>query len=226
MKVALVDHMGEDRSILRAMLVSTGKDTADFGPDGTELSKRDKGRLNFLMRDKHASPFEHAVVTFYVECSLAVRSEWQRHRTQSFNEFSFRYSTPEDGVQFHLPALEDMRSQVGKPGAYSFEPLPEAEAKAFQDEFAALYATIATAYEGWLERGLAREVARGILPVNTITKFYATANLRNWLNFLVLRNSENAMKEIRLLAQQVETIVAGLFPGCYEAWLANGRPQI
>lgn len=224
MEARLIDSMGTDKSIIRAMLVSTDKDEVDA--DDGELSERDKGRLNFLMREKHASPFEHAALTFYVECSLAVRSEWHRHRTQSFNEFSFRYATPKDGLKFHYPAVEDMRRQKGKPGAYTFEQMPEDEAKEFVQEFEQIYDTIVKVYEGWLERGLAREVARGILPVNTMTKFYATANLRNWFNFLVLRNSPQAMKEIRLLAQQVEEQIKARFPGCYAAWEANGRQQI
>lgn len=221
MKVELVDHMGTDRSVLRAMRVSLGKD----GGEG-ELSEADRGRLGFLMREKHASPFEHCVATFYVECSLAVRSEWQRHRTQSFNEFSFRYATPADGLEFHVPAPADMRTQIGKPGAYAFERMDWSKALVFQDEFKAFYEYVEARYNSWVTRGLAREVARGILPVNTLTKFYATANLRNWLNFLVLRNADAAMKEIRVLAVDVERILAGLYPATYEAWVANGRPQL
>lgn len=220
MEVQLVDHMGTDRSVLRAMLVSTGKEGGE-----EPLSAQDKGRLNFLMREHHASPFEHCVVTFYVKCSLAVRSEWQRHRTQSFNEFSFRYGTPEE-LEFHLPELEDMRTQVGKVGAYTFEPMDAEEGEEMRDEMFTFYNYVSGVYQLWLQRGLAREVARGILPVNTLTRFYATANLRNWLNFLVLRNAEPAMKEIRVLAADVEAIIADLYPATYEAWTANGRPQL
>lgn len=221
MEVQLVDHMGTDRSVLRAMLVSTGKEGGE-GP----LSAQDKGRLNFLMREHHASPFEHCVVTFYVKCSLAVRSEWHRHRTQSFSEFSYRYATPADGLEFHLPELEDMRKQVGKPGAYSFEVMPAREAEWIRTGMALAYERLGEIYQALLDTGVAREVARGILPVNTLTRFYATANLRNWLNFLVLRNAEPAMKEIRVLAADVEAIIADLYPATYEAWTANGRPQL
>lgn len=221
MQVKLIDHMGTDVSVINAMLVSTEKNTLDE----RGLKDADRRRLNFLIRNKHASPFEHCVLTFFVECPLSVRSEWQRHRTLSYNEFSFRYSTPKE-LEFHTPTVEDMRRQVGKPGNYTFEPFDADESGAIIAEMEQLYATIAEAYEGWIARGLAREVARGILPMNTMTKFYATGNLRNWFNFLVLRNAEPAMKEIRVLAAQVEELVAATYPACYEAWVDNGRPQI
>lgn len=220
MRVELIDHMGTDASIIRAMLVSTGKDKS------RPFSDADRGRLRYLIANKHASPFEHCVMTFYVECPLTVRSEWQRHRTFSYNEFSFRYATPEDGVKVYIPELENMRTQIGKPGHYTFETMNEDDARE-----AVRLMSAATTFAQWhylelLDRGVAREVARGVLPVNTMTKFYATGNLRNWFNFLVLRNSEHAMREIAMLARDVEAIVGTTYPEAYAAWANEGGPQL
>jgi thymidylate synthase (FAD) len=222
-KVELVDWMGNDRTVINAMLVSTSREAANNADE--PLNEKDQGRLGYLMKNHHASPFEHCIAQFFVECTLETRSEWQRHRTQSYNEFSFRYSSPAK-LDMYVPPTEDMRTQVGKPGYYTFEPLPANEADAIREEMAMLFNTIEDCYNDWIERGLAREVARGILPVNTITKFYATGNLRNWLNFLVLRNSEYAKLELRRLAESVEEQIAETFPVTYKSWTDQGRPQL
>lgn len=222
LKATLVDWMGNDRSIINAMLVSTNRESHDN--ESIPLDDKDKGRLRYLIKNHHASPFEHATLTFYIECPLETRSEWQRHRTQSYNEMSFRYTTPD--LEFYVPPTEDMRTQVGKPGYYKFETLDPEVADEMREEMSMLFSTIEDVYTDWIERGLAREVARGILPVNTMTKFYATANLRNWLGFLVLRNSEFAKKEIRDLAQKVEFEICSTFPEVYNAWVDCGKPQL
>lgn len=216
------DHMGTDRSIINAMLVSTKRE--DRKNKDPQLDDKDKGRIRYLIKNHHASPFEHAVIKVYVECTLETRSEWHRHRTQSYNEFSMRYSEPT--YEFYVPPVEDMRTQVGKPGYYRFEQLDTEVAEEIREEMSFLFQTIEDTYRDWIDRGLAKEVARGIMPVNSMTRFFATANLRNWLNFLVLRNSEFAKKEIRDLAIQVEDIVKELFPEVYTAWEENGRPQL
>lgn len=221
MHVDLIDHMGTDMSIINAMLVSTGKD----GKARTEPNNADIRRLNFLVKNKHASPFEHCVVTFRVECPLTVRSEWQRHRTLSYNEFSYRYSVP-DELHAYLPEIEDMRKQVGKPGAYTTAPLSVVDAVHVQQMMQDIYLTTYNEYTRLIELGVAPEVARGVLPMNTMTKFYVTGNLRNWFNFLVLRTSEQAMLEIRRLALEVEALIKQLFPAAWTAWDGNGRPQL
>src|SRR5689334_6121690 len=111
--VDLVDHMGSDLTAVNAARVSLNQHSDEF-------TEKDAGLLKFLMRSRHASPFEHSVATFLVECPLFVRSEWHRHRTQSFNEWSGRYS--EYVPRFYLPNDDRPLTQVGKPGAYTFTP--------------------------------------------------------------------------------------------------------
>lgn len=219
MTVTLVDSMGSDLSVVNAARVS-------FGQTSGELDERDRGLIAFLMREKHASPFEHCVMSVHVRTSIAVAREWMRHRTQSFNEFSTRYSKVDDPA-FYLPEPGHVRTQKGKPGAYRFEtiddPAAVAQAQATMDE---AYGAAAAAYDRLVAAGVAREVARNVLPLGMETQFYATANLRNWLNFLSLRTAPAALREIRDEACQAEAHLQCLFPVTYSAWAESGRGQI
>lgn len=218
MSVTYVSHMGSDLSVVNAARVS-------FDRSSTELTDRDIGLIGFLMRERHASPFEHTSLTVLVDTPIGVSREWLRHRTQSFNEFSTRYAKVGE-PSFYIPPAEALRTQVGKPGAYHFEPLPPERAPEVQEKFDTAYRTALAAYHELLDLGVARELARNVLPLGMHTKFYATANLRNWLNFLSLRTDENALREIREEAAQVEAIVEERFPRSYQAWVKHGRTQI
>jgi hypothetical protein len=106
----------DDLSVVNGARVS-------FGTRRTRMEERDEGLIRFLMRDRHGSPFEHNFFRFHVKCPIFVTREWQRHRIGSFNERSARYS--EMPEEFYVPAAGDVRSQVGKPGAYRFEPVAD-----------------------------------------------------------------------------------------------------
>jgi thymidylate synthase (FAD) len=167
------------------------------------------------------TPFEHNAFRFHVRCPIFVAREWFRHRVGSFNEFSLRYAKATD--DFYVPEPEDVRSQVGKPGAYSFEPVSDQLAETTREQLRAVYETAYLAYEQLVELGVARELARSVLPVGAYTEFYWTVNARSLMNFLSLRNSETAQREIRRYAEACERFLEEKMPVTYAAFVANDR---
>lgn len=223
MTVQYVDHMGSDESVIQAMLVST--DTQDAADD---LIKQ-PGRINFLMRDRHGSPFEHTALTLYIEAPIMVFREWHRHRIGfSYNEMSGRYTVLPN--VFYVPGSDRPLVQIGKPGAYSFVPAePEAHAFAvgtIMDAHRVSYAT----YEALLEAGIAREMARSVLGVGIYSKMFVTLNARSCMSFLSLRTRHPdshfpsfPQHEINMCADIVEEVFAKYFPLTHEAFNKNGR---
>jgi thymidylate synthase (FAD) len=139
----------------------------------------------------------------------------------SFNEFSMRYAKATD--EFYVPAAEDVRTQVGKPGAYSFDPVDPELAERTREELAAVYDAAYATYARLVEQGVAREVARCVLPVGAYTEFYWTVNARALMNFVSLRAAETAQREIRRYAEAVERLFAARMPVTHEAFVANER---
>jgi thymidylate synthase (FAD) len=212
--VRLDGCMADDVSVVNSARVS-------FGKKIETLSAADKGLINFLMREKHGTPFEHNSFRFHVRCPIFVAREWFRHRIGSFNEFSGRYA--EFSPEAYVPALEDIRSQVGKPGAYSFEKVDDFVAISAREIIEESYNRAFVNYEDLLKLGVAKEVARTVIPVGAFTEFYWTVNARSLMNFISLRNDDNAQYEIRMLAKEVELIFADLMPVTYEAFMLNNR---
>lgn len=186
-----------------------------------EMGAKDAGLIRFLMREDHASPFEHNLFRFHIRCPIAVAREWMRHRWSSFNEHSLRYSTAID--DFYVPAAAQVRTQVGKPGAYTFEPVEADAAARAQDLLAKSYQEAWNRYQELLEMGIARELARLVLPVGIYTEFYWSVNARSLMNFISLRNAEQAMWEIRQYGAAVEQFFAGLMPVTHAAFEEFGR---
>jgi thymidylate synthase ThyX len=139
----------------------------------------------------------------------------------SFNEWSARYSQLEP--EFYVPEPEDVRTQVGKPGSYSFEPVDPDLAEHTRETQEAVFAEAYRAYEDLLERGVAKEISRNVLPVAIYTQFYWTVNARSLMNFLSLRNSETAQREIRRSAEAVEELFAARMPVTHAAFVSNDR---
>ena len=212
--VRLDDAMADDLSVVNGARVS-------FARRKEVMDESDEGLIRFLMRDRHGTPFEHNSFRFHIRAPLFVAREWMRHRVGSFNEFSLRYARATD--DFYVPEPEDVRSQVGKPGAYSFEPVPEEVAEATREKLQAVYETAYLAYQELVELGVARELARCALPVGAYTEFYWTVNARSLMNFLSLRNAETAQREIRRYAEACERFLERLMPVTYAAFVANGR---
>jgi len=139
----------------------------------------------------------------------------------SFNEFSLRYAKATD--DFYVPEADDVRTQVGKPGAYTFEPVSGELAEHTREELRKVYDVAYATYQGLLEQGVAREVARSVLPVGAYTEFYWTVNARSLMNFVSLRAAETAQREIRRYAEAVEELFARYMPVTHEAFVANNR---
>jgi thymidylate synthase (FAD) len=173
------------------------------------------------MRDRHGTPFEHNAFRFHIRCPIFVAREWFRHRVGSFNEFSMRYAKATD--EFYVPSPGDVRSQVGKPGAYTFETVDVELAERARGEIEAVYEQAYGAYERLVEAGVARELARAVMPVGAYTQFYWTVNARALMNFVSLRAAETAQLEIRRYADAVEMFFADKMPVTHAAFVANDR---
>jgi thymidylate synthase (FAD) len=212
--VRLDAAMADDLSVVNAARVS-------FARRRFDMDESDVGLVKFLMRDRHGTPFEHNAFRFHIRTPIFVAREWFRHRVGSFNEFSMRYARATD--EFYVPAAEDVRSQVGKPGAYSFEPVEAELAEHTRAELQRVYETAYATYEALVEAGVARELARSVLPVGAYTEFYWTVNARSLMNFLSLRAAETAQREIRRYAEACEQLFATHMPVTYEAFVANER---
>ena len=206
--------MADDLSVVNAARVS-------FARHKDAMDASDEGLIRFLLRERHGTPFEHNSFRFHIRCPIFVAREWFRHRIGSFNEFSMRYAKATD--DFYVPAPEDVRTQVGKPGAYTFETVEPELASSTRETFESVYRTAYAAYEELVEAGVAREIARCVLPVGAYTEFFWTVNARALMNFVSLRASETAQREIRKYAEAVESFLAEKMPVTYEAFVANDR---
>src|SRR3712207_4566932 len=137
--------MASDLSVVNAARVS-------FARRKGELDDSDRGLIRFLMRERHGTPFEHNAFRFHVRCPLFVAREWFRHRVGSFNEFSMRYARATD--DFYVPDEADVRTQVGKPGSYTFETVDAELAEGTREEIRAVYEAAFTTYERLVEQGV------------------------------------------------------------------------
>ncbi|NHN45416.1 FAD-dependent thymidylate synthase [Chryseoglobus frigidaquae] len=227
--VELVRASAHDSDVLFAARVSTqGEQTLEAAASGDEATARDRGLINYLMRDRHGSPFEHNSMTFYVQAPIFVFREFMRHRIASYNEESGRYR--ELRPVFYVPGPDRNLVQVGKPGAYEFLP-GSAEQLALVDAEVRASCTAAYAsYQRMLDAGIAREVARAVLPVTIYSTMYVTMNARSLMNFLSLRTKREGthfpsfpQREIEMVAEQMEQHFAALMPLTYESFNGNGR---
>ncbi|MET8702707.1 FAD-dependent thymidylate synthase [Kitasatospora sp. NPDC004723] len=225
MHVSLIKHAAEDRDVTLAARVSTlGGETRYV-----ESSEKDSGLINYLMRDRHGSPFEHSTMTFYVEAPIFVAREFMRHRAGwSYNEESGRYK--EIQPVFYVPDQHRKLIQVGKPGAYEFEAGTEEHRVAVRSHLSSAYSWASRHYWLLIDRGISREIARAALPVGVYTSFYATCNARSLMHFLSLRTKHAAAKvpsfpqrEIEMVAERMEEHFKNLMPGTYEAFNKHGR---
>ncbi len=199
-----------------------------FLSQSDELSERDEGLIRFLMRERHGTPFEHNYFKFRVKAPLFVFREWHRHRVgHSYNEWSARYS--QLAPEFYIPDTHTVLTQVGKPGAYTYESLYAqgddgmALANAFCDYLDDASKVAYDVYERALEMGVARQQARLLLPVNIYSEMIWTCNARSLMHFLSLRNAPNAQMEIREYAQVAEGFFFDVMPVTAQAFVDSGR---
>jgi thymidylate synthase (FAD) len=224
--VELVRASAQDSDVVFAARVSTAGEQSldDVGGDAT----RSKGLIAFLMRERHGSPFEHNSMTFYVEAPIFVFREFMRHRIASYNEESGRYRQLQP--VFYVPGPERRLVQQGKPGAYEFVEGTAEQYRAVVEATEQACRTSYGAYLRMLEAGVAREVARGVLPVATYSSMYVTLNARSLMHFLSLRTKHPEstfpsypQREIELVAEVMEARWAELMPVTHAAFQAAGR---
>ena len=224
--VELVNSSAFDSDVIRSARVSTvGEESLE---DVDTTSGRSVGLINYLMKNRHASPFEHAVMTFYVRAPIFVMREMMRHRTFSFNEESARYRELEP--EFYVPDGDRKLIQVGKAGSYTFEQGGPAHRNVVDMATRQAYSHAWTAYQLMLSAGVAREVARIVLPVGTYSSVYMTGNARALMNFLSLRTihedaayPSSPQREIEMVAEKIEEIWQEAMPVTSSAFNAHGR---
>lgn len=210
-KVELIKTNATDEDVAYAAWVS------NFAADARNRdTSRIAGLIRFLYTEKHMSPFEHGSFTFFVDTPLFVAREFMRHRTFSYNETSGRYRQL-DG-RFYAPALERPLIQKGKVGAYTFEPGTEQQHDLMMACHIKAFEVSWRQYEIMLANGIAKEVARNVLNLGLFTQFYATANPRNIMQFLILRNDKHALYEIRKVAEAIEAEFAATMPLTYQVF--------
>lgn len=214
--IALERVGGDDLAIVNAARVS-------FDTRSYTMDERNRGLLNFLMRERHGTPYEQVEFWFRGRAPIFVLREWVRHRIAEINEQSGRYDELPD--EFWLPDIDAVRRSVpgSKPGQYVYEPVEKALAIYTIEQLAAVGQHAFNVYHDLLERGVAKEVARTCLPVSTYSSFVWKANLRSLMNFLSLRNHAQAQREIREYAEIMERFIAPHIPVTWAAFEANGR---
>lgn len=213
-QVELVQSNASDDMVAMAAWVSNGLDQETRLEDKAKVA----GLIKFLYRNRHMSPFEHGQFTFKITTPIFVAREFHRHRTQSYNEVSGRYS--EMKPRFYVPSSSRPVVQKGKIGAYTFEP----DENVNQEVINVLMAGAERQWEDYLylkSIGAANEVARMALTINLFTEFYATVNPRNLMAFLDLRTDKQALYEIRDVADQMELVLKTQMPLTYAAYTSS-----
>ena len=226
MTVELIKATASDAEVVWAARVSTKGESSleDVAGD----AERSRGLINYLMRDRHGTPFEHNSMTFFVSAPIFVFREFMRHRMASYNEESGRYR--ELQPVFYVPGSDRPLVQQGKTGAYHFvDGSPEQYGVVVEQTQRACEQAYAS-YQAMLGAGVAREVARGVLPVATYSSMYVTMNARSLMNFLSLRTKREdshfpsfPQREIEMVAEQMEQEWAALMPLTHASFEANGR---
>jgi thymidylate synthase (FAD) len=226
MSVELVKSSASDADVIWAARVSTAGDKSleDVGADPA----KSEGLINYLARERHGSPFEHTSMTFFISAPIFVFREFMRHRIASYNEESGRYR--ELKPVFYIPSKERKLVQIGKAGAYTFV---DGTSEQFDLTVAAIKETCNLAYANYqkmLDAGVAREVARAVLPVTLYSSMYVTMNARALMNFLSLRTAREGshfpsypQREIEMVAEKMEAHFAKLMPITYGAFQKSGR---
>lgn len=204
--VRYVDHLGSDLRVLEAARLSYKSPSK-----GDEADRR---LLNYLFRMRHTSPFEQCNITFNIKMPIFVMRQFVRHRTFRLNEWSARYSEMAD--EFYLPSewrTQDTKNKQGSGAAVS-----SGASAHFSAVVSDLYERCYTAYKGLIDMGVAKELARIVLPVALYTEIYVNCDLHNLMHFLRLRQDPHAQQEIRDVANAMHKIALRLFPWTMEAF--------
>jgi thymidylate synthase (FAD) len=207
--VRLVDFMGGDQGVVDAARVSYG--------GASKGSEADKKLIGYLLKHSHMTPFEHSVFKFHVSAPIFVARQWFRHRFAAYNEVSFRYTEVKD--YFYMPEKwrgQDKKNKQGSSAAV------ELDQKILHEMFSKQIDAALAAYKRMIGLGVAREMARMVLPVNLYTEFYWTVNARSLMNFVALRADTHAQLEIQAYGEALAKQFKNLMPWTYEAFLRDG----
>lgn len=203
--IRLVDFMGGDNRVVSSARVSFGA--------VSKGEEQDKRLIKYLLEHAHHTPFEHCYFQFHICCPIFVARQWMRHRWGSYNEVSARYTQVKD--EFYIPSQFRGQDTKNKQGSVPTSSLNQkALIKLYEDSVEASYA----AYKKLIDAGVAREMARGVLPVCQYTQFYWSVNARSLLNFLSLRTDKHAQWEIRVYADAIAKIFQEKMPWSWEAF--------
>lgn len=216
--IELVESWGSDARIIEAARMSTNK---GFKGWGTPDAPGDEKLLRYLYEHKHATPFEMAGMTIEVQAPIFVFREWHRHRTQSYNEMSARY-TPLPDLNY-VPTVDRFFQDAKgnkQAQAFSMTELSRSDVETWLRSVQQVYHKAQAIYERGLQLGVPKELARLPVPVARYSRMRASANLRNWLAFLTLRMAPTAQWEIREYANAVGAIIADQFPRTWELFAA------
>ena len=208
-RVELVEHMGSDLTIVNSARVS-------FGKHKETLDEKDERLINYLVKHRHTSTFEHNVATLRFLVPLFVRSQHHRHRTWAYNEISRRYT--DVNIQFYEPEAfrtQHMSNRQASNIGELIDPTVVNRSGYEQPASKKIYhhhRDCLRLYNSLVEKGVCREQARGVLPQNMYTEYYGTVNLNNLLKFIDLRTHEGAQWEIQKVAEACLEIAEGLWP--------------
>lgn len=209
-KVELVDHVGSDLTIVNSARVS-------FGVHKTELDDKDKKLVRYLIKHKHTSTLEHCFVTFRVKVPLFIRSQHHRHRTWSYNEISRRYTA--EKLEFYQPNKFRTQHKSNRQASNENDLVdPLIDTTPASQLMKNWHTNSVEFYNKLMESGVCREQARGVLPQNLYTEYYASANLNNILKFIDLRSHEGAQWEIVQVAKAMRDILLQLYPETLAAY--------
>jgi thymidylate synthase (FAD) len=209
--VEYIQHMGHDLTIVNAARASTGKESTVF-------EEKDKKLLDFLIRSGHTSTLEHNLLTVRCKVPLFVSKQHMRHRTQSYNEISRRYTAEQ--IDFYFPQALRPQDKKNRQATLQedYNPTLDSTGLTASDSLQQHCETSLKVYQEMIDKGIGRELARMYLPQNLYTTYWATANLHNWMSFIEKRDHIDAQLEIRQLAQGVSQIIQELWPQAHEAY--------
>jgi thymidylate synthase (FAD) len=221
--VRVVDYMGNDSSIVQAARVSYGK--------GTKKINQDKNLISYLLSHRHSTPFEMNEIKFHIKLPIFVARQWIRHRTANVNEYSARYSVLDN--EFYIPNLKELKPQSKSNNQGRSGELNDNEKKNYRKIIADNSKSNFENYNTLLNidddgdfldknnKGLARELSRVVLPLNSYTQWYWKIDLHNLMHFLALRFDDHAQYEIRVYAEKMMDILKKWVPLTYEAFIEN-----
>lgn len=212
--VRVIDYMGDDAAIVQAARVSYGK--------GTKTVNDDTALIRYLLKHKHTSPFEMCEIKLHIKCPIFIARQWLRHRTANVNEYSARYS--EMPYEYYTPNQQQVQPQSSSNKQGRENHFTEATTNNIINQITQTSENAFAVYKDLLNplednKGLAKEIARTVLPVNFYTEFYWKIDLHNLLHFLFLRSHNHAQYEIREYANCILNIVKIWVPITYQAFL-------